>query len=76
MNHCATSNGVERFWSLLKRGYQGPHHQMSVRRLHRYITEFASRNNVSDLDSLDQMALLTLGMLGRRLRYRDITDGT
>ena len=75
VNHWATTNGIESFWSMLKRGYQGVYHQMSVKHLHRYITEFAGRNNVRDLNTLDQMALLTLGMLGRRLRYRDITDG-
>ena len=75
VNLWATTNGIESFWALLKRGYQGTYHQMSVKHLHRYINEFAGRNNVRDLDTLDQMTLLTLGMLGRRLRYRDITDG-
>ena len=68
----AHTNGIESFWSMLKRGYVGVYHQMSVKHLARYVAEFAGRNNLRDLDTIEQMAALTRGMEGRRLRYQDL----
>ena len=65
-------SGVESFWSLLKRGYQGTYHQMSVKHLDRYVTEFAGRHNHRQSDTLVQMRRTAQGMLGRRLRYREL----
>ena len=56
------TNGIESFWALLKRGYIGTYHKMSVKHLHRYVTEFAGRHNVRSLDTIQQMAALALGM--------------
>ena len=51
----AHTNGIESFWSMLKRGYIGTYHWMSFKHLDRYVTEFAGRNNVRDLDTIQQM---------------------
>ncbi len=72
VNGQAHTNGIESFWSMLKRGYQGTYHQMSAKHLERYVTEFAGRHNVRGLDTLAQMAALARGMDGRRLRYDDL----
>lgn len=72
VNGQAHTNGIESFWSMLKRGYQGTYHQMSAKHLQRYVTEFAGRHNVRGLDTLAQMAALARGMDGRRLRYDDL----
>ena len=70
------TNGMESFWSMLKRGYVGVYHWMSVKHLHRYIDEFSGRNNARQLDTLEQMARLVVSSVGRRLRYADlIADG-
>ena len=68
----AHTNGLESFWSMLKRGYHGTFHRMSVKHLHRYVNEFAGRHNVRDRDTLEQMGLLAAGLVGRRLQYRDL----
>ena len=68
----AHTNGVESFWSMLKRGYHGTYHQMSERHLQRYVTEFAGRHNVRDLDTVHQMAAVARGMVGKRLTYREL----
>ncbi len=68
----AHTNGIESFWALLKRGYYGIYHQMSVKHLKRYVTEFAGRHNVRDKDTAMQMALLAKGMAGNKLRYKDL----
>ena len=68
----AHTNGMESFWSMLKRGYQGTYHKMSPKHLRRYVTEFAGRHNVRDLDTIAQMAALARGMAGKRLCYSDL----
>ena len=66
------TNGIESFWALLKRGYKGVYHWMSVKHLNRYIQEFAGRHNARGLDTIDQMKAVVLGLEGKRLRYRDL----
>ena len=69
----AHTNGIESFWSLLKRGYYGTYHKMSPKHLDRYVGEFAGRHNQRPDDTVDQMAAMVRGMDGKRLRYRDLT---
>ncbi len=69
----AHSNGMESFWSGLKRGYQGVYHKMSPKHLERYVSEFAGRHNAREADTKDQLAGLFARMVGKRLRYRDLT---
>ena len=68
----AHTNGLESFWAMLKRGYHGTFHRLSVKHLHRYVNEFAGRHNIRDRDTLEQMGLLAAGLVGRRLQYRDL----
>lgn len=65
-------NGIESFWAMLKRGYQGTFHHFSFGHLDRYVAEFAGRHNIRDLDTLEQMALLARGMFACRLTYREL----
>ena len=69
----AHTNGIESFWSMLKRGYIGTYHKMSRKHLGRYVDEFAGRHNLRDADTADQMAAMARGFLGKRLRYADLT---
>ena len=69
----AHTNGIESFWSMLKRGYQGTFHHFSEKHCDRYVDEFAGRHNIRERDTADQMGHLAKEMVGKRLRYRDLT---
>ena len=66
------TNGIESFWSMLKRGYIGVFHRMSPEHLPRYVQEFEGRHNARDLDTSEQMTAMARGAEGRRLRYEDL----
>ena len=68
----ASTNGMESFWSMLKRGYQGTYHKFSEKHLDRYVGEFAGRHNIREADTEDQMAIVARQTVGRRLRYADL----
>ena len=70
----AHTNGMESFWVLMKRGYHGTFHRMSHKHLDRYVSEFASRNNIRDFDTVKQMEVLTAGMVGKRLTYAKLIE--
>ena len=72
VNGMAHTNGVESFWSMLKRGYHGTYHQMSPKHLQRYVNEFAGRHNIREMDTLAQIQHVAAGMIGKRLMYRDL----
>ena len=69
------TNGVESFWSMLKRAHMGTFHKISPEHLHRYVREFAGRHNLRNLDTLDQMAEVIRRMEGKRLQYKDKGTG-
>lgn len=56
-------NGMESFWALLRRGYDGAFHHLSKKRLHRYANEFAGRLHARVLD------MMARSVVGKRLTY-------
>ena len=65
------TNGIENFWSLLKRGIIGIFHQVSPWHLQRYCDEFASRYNsrrIKDHERFD----LALENSDGRLKYQQL----
>ena len=61
----ASTNGVESFWALLKRGVDGTHHHVSVKHLGRYVGEFAGRHNLRPLDTDDMMSKMATGSVDK-----------
>ena len=70
------TNGVESFWSMLKRAHKGTFHRLSPKHLQRYVNEFAGRHNTRDRDTIDQMNAIVAGLVGKRLMYRDLIRPT
>ncbi len=81
MNHSAgeyvrgdgvSTNGIESFWSMLKRGHAGTFHKISPKHMDRYVQEFAARHNMRERDTIDMMGAVAAGGVGKRLRYREL----
>ena len=72
VNGAAHTNGIEGFWSTLKRAHKGVYHKMSSKHLQRYVNEFCGKHNARNLDTIDQMAGMVAGMSGKRLPYKQL----
>ena len=66
------TNGIESFWSMLKRGFYGTYHYMSSKHLNRYVKEFTGRHNVRPLDTIDQLSAMVNGMCNKTLTYKEL----
>lgn len=65
------TNGIENFWSLLKRGIIGIFHQVSPWHLQRYCDEFASRYNSRKITDAERFVLALQNSDGR-LKYTQL----
>ena len=70
----AHTNGIESFWSMLKRAHKGTFHKLSPKHLQRYVNEFAGRHNIRELDTVEQMQVVASGLVGRFLSYEDLIE--
>ena len=68
----AHTNGVESFWSMLKRAHKGTFHKISPKHLNRYVQEFAGKHNIRDSGTLAQMRDTVARLVGRNLLYRNL----
>ena len=57
---------------MLKRGYEGTYHKISVKHLGRYVREFSGRHNDRTSETIDQMRDMVQEVGGKRLRYQDL----
>ena len=68
----AHTNGIESFWSMLKRAHKGVYHKISAKHLQRYVDEFSGRHGLRERDTIDQMQSIIAGMVGKRLMYKEL----
>ena len=71
----AHTNGIESFWSVLKRGLHGTYHHVSVKHLGRYVDEFTFRLNEGNvkIPTMERLDSLVKGAVGKRLTYKTLT---
>lgn len=67
-------NGMENYWSLLKRCYIGTYHYWSPEHLDRYVTEHSFWCNRRKMHVTDRMAEAVELMDGRSLSWRELTE--
>jgi transposase-like protein len=69
------TNGIENFWSLLKRGIIGIFHQVSPQHLQRYCDEFAARYNTRKIKDYERFDLYQQRVNGRLTYAQLIGNG-
>jgi transposase-like protein len=68
------TNGIENFWSLLKRGIGGTYVSVEPFHLFRYVDEQAFRfNNRLPMSDGDRFGYLVRKIVGKRLTYKELT---
>jgi transposase-like protein len=70
------TNGMENFWSLLKRGLKGTYVSVDPFHLFRYLDEQAFRFNHRKLTDSERFAIAMMQIVGRRLTYDELTGKT
>lgn len=65
-----TTNTVEGFFSIFKRGMRGVYQHCSEKNLHRYVAEFDFRYNTRTITDGERAVLAVRGGEGKRLTYR------
>ena len=68
-----TTNTVEGYFSIFKRGMKAVHQHCGKQHLHRYAAEFAfrySNRSANDIEDTERAALILRGAEGKRLTYR------
>ena len=67
------TNGLENFWSLLKRGLHGTYVSVEPFHLFRYLDEQAFRFNNRKLTDSERFGVAMKQIVGRRLTYQELT---
>ena len=68
----AHTNGIENFWSHLKRGIDGIYHWVSVAHLQSYVDEFTLRFNTRAFNTQGRFDLILSAVSNKRLTYKNL----
>ena len=68
------TNGLENFWSLLKRAIKGTYVNVEPYHLHRYVEEQAFRYNERFGKDANRFVTALRGIVGRRITYKGLTS--
>ena len=71
---CISTNTVEGFFSLLKRGIIGVYHHVDEKHLHRYLSEFDFRYNLRKVTDGERAERMIGRVSGKRLMYKDLVN--
>ena len=67
------TNGIENFWSLLKRGIKGTYVSVEPFHLFRYLDEQSFRFNKRTLNDGQRFSIAASHIIGRRVTYSELT---
>jgi transposase-like protein len=67
------TNGLENFWSLLKRGLKGTYVSVEPFHLFRYLDEQVFRYNGRTLTDAERFSMAVSGIVGKRVTYQELT---
>jgi hypothetical protein len=70
------TNGIENFWSLVKRAIKGTYVSVEPYHLFRYLDEEVFRFNGRETDDSDRFRDATGSIFGKRLTYQELTGVT
>jgi transposase-like protein len=70
------TNGLENFWSLLKRSINGTYVSVEPFHLFRYLDEQAYRFNHRKLTDAERFSIAVSGIVGKRVTYEELTGKT
>jgi transposase-like protein len=70
------TNGLENFWSLLKRGIAGTYVSVEPFHLFRYLDEQAFRFNNRKLTDGERFSIAVSGVVGKRVTFDELTGKT
>ncbi|MGH9613997.1 MAG: IS1595 family transposase [Bryobacteraceae bacterium] len=70
------TNGLENFWSLLKRGINGTYVSVEPFHLFRYLDEQAYRYNNREMTDAERFYSAVKGIVGKRLTFDQLTGNT
>ena len=70
----AHTNGIENFWSHLKRGIDGIYHSISKEHLQACVDEFVLRFNTRKFSTQGRFDLVLAAISNKRLTYKTLID--
>ena len=68
------TNGIENFWSQLKRGVYGIYHHVNPEHLQAYVDEFTLRFNTRTYTTANRFDLILSNIAGKRLTYETLIN--